>query len=257
MRRLPLVLMLVVASSAVAGCDGADPDDPLVFAGVEVAPRGDASLAVVGTTLVASGLDGVREGGFTVGGNPQRIDVAVAPVTLPAVGARFGVLVEDAAGQALASFTNELVQDAAGATVTRLRIAFPDGTSSARVTYRLNDAVVFTIPALELRAGDGRLAREASAGETSGKAESVHVVRGSDGRYIVVSDSEAQGSRGGCAGYVLRPPVPLPDAFPDGTLCADWVEVQPLGGPVATAARTSVVGRGVGAFTVRALSAAF
>lgn len=256
MRRLPLVLLLA-AGSVLAGCDGTDPGDPLVFSGVEVAPRGDASLAVAGGTLVASGLDGAREGGFTVGGDPQRIDVAVAPVTLPAVGARFGVLVEDAAGQALASFTNELVQNASGATVTRLRIAFPDGTSSVRITYRLNDAVVFTIPSLELRPGDGRLAREASAGETSGKAESVHVVRGSDGRYIVVSDSEAQGARGGCAGYVLRPPVPLPDAFPDGTLCADWVEVQPLGGPVTAAVRTSVVGRGVGSFTVRALSAVF
>lgn len=252
MRRLSLALLLLVA------CDGTDPDDPLVFAGVEVAPRGDAALAVVGGTLVASGLDATREGGFTVDGDPQRLDVEVAPVTLPAVGARFGVLVEDADGQALASFTNDLVQDAAGGTVTRLRIAFPEGTPAVRVTYRLNEAVVFTISSLALRPGGGRLAQEANVGETSGKAESVHVVRGSDGRYIVVSDSEAQGARGGCAGYVIRPPVPLPPPLPpDGTLCADWVEVQPLGGPVAAAARTSVVGRGVGAFTVRALSATF
>lgn len=261
---MPRLLLVLLAAASLTACDSEAPNDPVVFGGVEVTPTGDAALAIAGGTLVASGLDGTRAGGFTVGGALARLDVTTEPVTIPA-GGRFGVVVEDAAGQPVASMFNEADVPGAAETGT-LRVAFADGVRAVRVTYRLAGVVVFTIPVLDLTPSGGRLAQQGSAGTAEGKSGSVHVIRNGDGTYTVVSDAEGSAKRGpaargdgpgGCLGFTVRPPVALPITFPDGTLCADWVEVTPLGGPATAAARASVVARGVGSFTVRSLAADF
>ena len=252
-----LAFALLGALLAVGvGCDGGtDAPAPLEYGGIEVTPRGDASLAVVNGALVVSGLSGARSGGFTIAGDPARLDVETDPVAIPA-GGRFGVVVDGADGTALAEMFNE----ATSATRFAMRFAFADasGVTAVRVGYRLGGELIFEIPTLSLPGGRGISAREASAGDAEGSSGSVHVIRGSDGKYTVVSDAEGSGSRpaarNGCAGFVVRPPVPLPPTYPSGTLCADWVEVTPLDGASPPAARASVTARGVGAFTVRGLS---
>ncbi len=252
MLRSALLLALLV----LAACDSSSDPDPVVFGGVEVVPRGDASRTVAGGALGGSGRGRPREGGVTVDRPLQRLDVDTDAVTL-AAGGRFGVTVDDAAGQPIASIYSE-----AGSVPDRatLRFAFPDGVLAARITYRLAGVVVFEIPAIDLAPSGGRLARQGSAGEADGKAGSVHVIRNANGQYIMVSDADDAAKRGAgpgdCLGFSIVPPA---GTFPDGRLCADWVEVEPLpnAGTPPAAASVSVVGRGVGTFTVRSLVATF
>lgn len=259
--QIGIAALVVGLGIALVGCDGGGAPAPLTFGGVEVTARGDATLSTQGGELVVSGLSGTRTGGFAVNaasmGRPlTQLDVILHPVDLPEVGARIGVVVEDAAGVPVASLFHERIALPGRPATGRLRFAFPEGTIRAVVRYKRQGEVILTLP-LDLQPGAGRLTQEADAGESDTRTESVHVIRSGDGRWIVVSDAQATGSRGGCAGYLIRLPVPLPDTFPDGTLCADWVEVEPVGGPVLAAARTAVVGRGVGTFRVRTLAAAY
>lgn len=242
---------------ALAACDTGSVSGPVVFSGVEVTPRGEAQLSVDGGVLVVSGLTGDRAGGFAVNRSLARLDVETSPVTVPA-GGRFGVVVEDANGQPIAQMYNE-ANGTDGLRASTLRFAFVDGVRAARITYRLGGQVVFVIPSIELTASGGRFAQQGSAGEADGKSGSVHVIRNANGQYVVVSDAEDSAKQAGpgvCGGFTILPPIDLPRAqFPEGTLCADWVEVEPLGGPAPLAARMAVMARSVDSFRVQTLVA--
>lgn len=248
MRALLLIALLVAFA---AGCDIFG-SDRLSFDGVEVEARGDASLAVENGRLVVSGLDGSRSGGFTLPGQPDRVDVRTAPIRIPA-GGRFGIEVEDD-GEDIASIYNE----GTGNGEFDIRVNFADalGVTAVAIRYRLGGEggrVVLEIPSLPLIGGRTARRRETSAGNGSGDSESVHVIR-SGGRYIVVSDSDAQeGARRGCPGFLIVPPDIHGSDFPEG-LCTDWVEVEPLGASDMPRGRVAVTARGVGSFTVRGLS---
>ena len=246
-RALPLAaLPLAALLLAVGGCDS--DDAPVTFQGVEVEARGDATIAASDGALVVSGLGGGRSGGFTVAGQPDRVDVEVDALAIPA-GGRFGVVVEDASGAEVASFYNEATSDDA----FDLVFDFPGAVTAAVVRYRLGGEVVFEgrLALALLRAGARRAPTSAGSGE--GDTGSTHVIR-ENGRYIVVSDSDGEGGRraGGCAGFVVTPPAAL---RVEGitTVCADWVEVEPVAAGAMPRGQVSVVARGVGSFTVRDL----
>ena len=141
----------------------------------------------------------------------------------------------------------------------RLTFSFDAGVNAVRILYKRGAETLFTIPSLPVEgipfAATVRLPQ--SAGEGEGKSGSVHAIR-DGGRWVVVSDSEGSGQRtdgvaGGCLGYLILPPAVGGIIPPDAPLCVDWVEVQPLSGNAATAARTVVFSRGLDQFTVRTL----
>lgn len=240
--------LLTVLALVAAGCDVTD--DPLAFDGVEVEVRGDADLAVEGGLLVVSGLDGSRSGGFNLPVALDRVDVETAPIRIPA-GGRFGIEVEDADGQDIASIYNE----ATGNGQFDVRVNFADALAvpAVAVRYRLGGQLVLEIPRLPLVGSNNGRLRETSAGSGSGDSGSVHVIR-SGGRYIVVSDSESSGgARRGCAGFVLFPPTGYGPDYPTG-ICTDWIEVEPLEVSDMPDGRVAVTARGVGSFSVRDLS---
>lgn len=244
-------LLTVTLVAVAAGCDIFG-SDPLSFDGIEVEARGDASLAVENGRLVVSGLDGSRSGGFTLPGRPDRVDVRTEPVQIPA-GGRFGIEVEDG-GEEIASIYNEGTGD--GEFDVRVNFADALGVTAVAIRYRLggeNGRVVLSIDSLPLIGGRTARRRETSAGSGSGDSESVHVIR-SGGRYIVVSDSDAEdGARRGCPGFLIVPPDVYGSEFPNG-LCTDWIEVEPLGASDMPQGRVAVTARGVGSFSVRDLA---
>ena len=238
--------LLCSAVLCLSACDSSV-DDPVVYQGVTLDARGEASLSVSGDRLVVAGLDGSRSGGFTVEGTPARVDVEIDPLAIGA-GERFGVVVEDAEGVELASFFNEGRRDGA----VDFRFAFGDvlEVSAVSVRYRLAGRVVLAGVLDVPSPRQGRLAA-ASAGSGEGSTGSTHVVR-ENGRYIVVSDSETNGARaGGCAGFLVTPPSVLATDVP---ICADWIEVEPLSEAPAPEGVVSVTARGVGRFIVNELA---
>ena len=246
--------LLLLAALALAACDTEAPDPvsgSVTFQGVEVEAEGDAALTVDGDALVVSGLGGTREGGFALDGTPDRVDVEVDPLAVPA-GARFGVEVRDGA-DVLAALYNEGVGDGR----VDLRFDFPGllGVTAAAVRYKLQGQVVFEAR-LGVEAGRTRRQRRAtSAGTGDGETGSTHVIR-DRGRYIVVSDSDGESGRraGGCAGFLMTPPPPL-DVDVEAPICADWVEVEPILTAQVPRGAIAVRGRGVGSFRVRRLDA--
>lgn len=251
-RRLPLLAALL-GLTALPACDTETPG-PLpgsaTYQGVDVEAEGDAALTVEADGLLVSGLGGTREGGFAVGGTPDRVDVEIDPLAIPA-GARFGVEVRDG-DDVVASLYNEGVGDGR----VELRFDFPDllGVTAAAVRYKFGGQVVF-----EARVGfeAGRTRgqrRETSAGTGDGDTGSTHVIR-ENGRYVVVSDSDGDGGRraNGCAGFLMTPPPPF-DAELEAPICADWVEVEPILTAQVPRGTVAVRGRGVGSFWVRELA---
>ena len=244
--------VLLLAALALAACDSESPGTgPVSFQDVDVAAEGDATLAVRGGALVVSGLGAGREGGFVVAGQPDRVDVEIDPLAVPA-GGRFGVEVRDG-DDVLASLYNEGRSDG----TVDLQFDFPGllGVTVAIVRYRLNGAVVF-----EARVGFDATRtrgqrRPTSAGSGDGDTGSTHVVR-DDGKYVVVSDSDGGGGRraSGCAGFLLTPPPPF-DVEIDAPICTDWVEVEPVLVTPVPRGTVAVLGRGVGSFSVRTLDA--
>ena len=245
-------LLIAFFAATTAGCDIFG-SDLLSFDGVEVEVRGDASLAVENGRLVVSGLTGNRSGGFTFPGLPDRVDVRTAPVTIPG-GGRFGIEVEGDDGETIASIYNEGTGD--GAFDIRVEFADALGVTAVAVRYLIGGEdgdVVLDIPRLPFVSGRTARRRETSVGSGSGDSESVHVIR-SGGRYIVVSDSEAEGgARQECPGFLIVPPDAYGSEYPNG-LCADWIEVEPLSveGDMPRG-RVAVTARGVGSFSVRDL----
>ena len=245
--------LVLSAALSLAACDGpTDPpaDGPVVYQDVEVEARGDASLAVSDGALVVSGLDGSRSGGFTVAGTPDRVDVEIDPLAV-ASGARFGVTVEDESGQELASLFNVGQGDG----VVEFEFAFADAlpVEAVALTYRLGgrDGQVVLEGVLGLGARRQGRRASASAGSGEGSTGSTHVVR-ENGRYVVVSDSNAEEARADCAGFIVTPPVALEAS---GEICTDWIEVEPLGAFEMPRGRVSVTARGVGSFRVNELAA--
>ena len=243
-RLLPLALLLTVAACDITA------ETMITFNGVEVEERGDASLGIQNGQLVVSGLTGNRSGGFNVVGTPSRVDVVTEPVSIPA-GGRFGIEVEDADGDDLASIYNE----AAGDGLFDVTFSFADAldVSAVAVRYKLGGETILTIPRLPLTPS-GRQRASSSAGSGSGDSGSVHVIR-ENGRYIVVSDSKGSGgARRGCAGFLLTElPLSFGENYPSG-LCTDWIEVEPITDAAMPAGRVAVTARGVGAFRVRNLA---
>lgn len=240
-------LLLLLAALGLAACDTDDPE-PLLFAGVEVEARGDAALAVEGGRLVVSGLDGTRSGGFTLPGRPDRVDVEIDPLAVPP-GGRFGAFVEDDDGVEVASLFTEAGTDGR----LDFRYTFADAlvVPAVRIRYLLGGRVVFD-GTLDLP--QGRAARATySGGEGDGEPGSTHVIR-ENGRYIVVSDSNSEPARksGGCPYYLITPPPPFDQEF--GSICTDWVEIEPLVSLPMPRGRVSVTARGVGQFAVRELA---
>lgn len=246
-----LALPLAVLALALASCDGTSDTPPASFSGVPVTAVGGATLREVGGALVVSGIPAGADGGFAVSGT--RVDVEIDPVMVPA-GGRFGARVEDAAGGEVASIFAE------GLAGDRVRLVFSFGAASGvrlvRVAYRFGGQTLFTIPELPVTP-DAPFAPTVllpqSAGEGSGGAGSVHAVR-DGGRWVMASDSPgggARGAAGGCTGFLVRPPVAAAPAL----LCTDYVEITPLTGQATPAARTAVLARGLGGFTVRTLGA--
>ncbi|WP_412060221.1 hypothetical protein [Rubrivirga sp. IMCC45206] len=245
MRRLAVLIPLL----ALAACDSDEPPaGPVTFQGVEVEAVGDAQLAVVDGALVVSGLGGSREGGFRVAGQPARLDVETDPIAIPA-GGRFGATVE-ASGATVAELFTEGRADGA----LDFQVDFGGPVDVAVVRYRLNGAVVlaFELDVLGRTSGERRAQ---SAGSGEGDTGSTHVIR-ENGRYVVVSDSDGDGSRraGGCAGFRMTPPAGVLPELP-GAICADWVEVEPLVATPMPVGDVAVRARGVGQFTVRQLAA--
>ena len=194
-------VLLLFAVALVAGCDSGS--DEVAFRGVTVETRGDASLTVDGDALVVTGIGPGRSGGFTIPGNASRVDVEIDPLAIPA-GARFGIEVEDASGNDIASFYN-VGNDLGGVDFV---FDFPasTGLEAVRLTYRIGGEggrAVFS-DVLELVLPRQTVARlpPTSGGSGSGSTTSTHVIR-EGGRYIVVSDSDPpQNTRLGCAGFV-------------------------------------------------------
>ncbi|WP_143537713.1 hypothetical protein [Rubrivirga marina] len=246
-------LLLLLAGLVLAACDTDGPGPapgPTTFQGVEVEAEGDATLAVEGGALVVSGLGGTREGGFVVDGTPDRVDVQIDPLAVPA-GTRFGVEVRDG-DDVVTALYNEGVGDGR----VDLRFDFPGllGVTAAAVRYKFGGQVVFEAR-LGFEAGRARgQRRETSAGTGEGDTGSTHVIR-DRGRYIVVSDSDGDGGRraGGCAGFRMTPPPPF-DVELDAPICADWVEVEPILTTQVPRGTIAVRGRGVGSFRVRELA---
>lgn len=248
MRRFLLLAAVLAPALVTAGCD-TDTDDPIVFGGVEVRATGDASLAVEGGRLVVSGLEGTRSGGFVVAGTPTRVDVETEPVSIPA-GGRFGTRVTSDAGLELAS----LYTEAQASGRHDFRFEFPDALAvqTAIVRYKQAGRTVFEA---ELSLGVGRSRRAVgSGGSGDGDPNSTHVVR-ERGKYIVVADSDDQGSRraNGCAGFVMTPPPPFDEEFQTG-ICADWVEIEPVLQLDMPEGEVAVTARGVGEFVVTDLA---
>lgn len=234
----------LAAAVVLSSCDASADEAVVVFQGVELAARGDARLAQQDNTLVVSGLEGNRSGGFAISGAPARVDVEVQPLRVPE-GARFGIRVEGRDGRPLASIDTQGEGD--GRFSLPFFFANELGATAVAVRYRLRGDLVLEIPRLPLLP-DGRQRAAASAGEGEGDTGSVHVIRRADGRYVVVSDSEgSSGQRAaGCPGFTILPPVSV-----KGPLCVDWVEVEPLGSTASPAVGAVVVtGQGVGSFTV-------
>lgn len=247
MRRSALTLLALVS---LAACDSeTPPDGPVTFQGVEVAAEGDATISVRDGLLVVSGLDGARAGGFAVAGRPDRVDVEIAPLSIP-VGGRFGVEVRDGSDPVV-SLANRATS--AGRFDVEFDVPSLLGATAAIVRYRLNGEVRFE-GRLDVVPGRTRgQRRPTSAGSGEGDTGSTHVVR-ERGKYVVVSDSDSGGARraGGCSGFLMTPPPPL-DLSVEGPICADWVEVEPLATAPVPQGTVSVVAQGVGSFTVRQL----
>lgn len=248
MRRAAVLL----AALALAACDTGGPSDAVTFQGVEVEAVGDAQLEVVGGRLVVSGLEGGREGGFAVAGTPDRVDVLIEPLAVPA-GARFGSEAT-AAGVTAAELYVEGQADGS------LEFLFDFGgvLDLATVQYLLGGEVLleFQLDVLQRSAG---ARRAQSAGTGDGESGSTHVVR-ENGRYVVVADSDSDGTRraSGCAGFLMTPPANAlaPDGTPlGGTVCADEVRVEPFTLTPMPVAEVAVRARGVGQFVVRQLDA--
>ena len=244
MRRL-LLLCLVAF-----GCDASDDDgdiSALRFQNTDVEARGGARLDDRGATLVVSGIGDSGADGLFLRGDLQAVDLETEAVSLPEGGA-FGIRVEDGAGGLVGGFAN---RDRPGDDGFDFVFEYADGlgVDAVGVSYELGGVVQLAIPRLPL-ASPKRGRREANAGKGDGDSGSVHTVR-RDGRYVVVSDSDA---KRGCAGFTVTPPPPFDLEVPQ--LCADWVEVTPLSGSFpATIGGVAVVGRGLGSFTVTSLSA--
>lgn len=243
--------LLLFAALVFAACDSPSDTEPLVFQGVTVDDRGDASLSIENGALVVSGLDGTRSGGFTVDGTPSQVDVEIDPLAIDS-GDRFGVTIESASGAEVASFYNV----GQGQGRVSFEFFFTDALPvvAAAVTYRLGGRTGRIVGQGYLEFGaprQGRLAA-ANAGTGEGSTGSTHVVR-ENGRYVVVSDSNGSGARsGGCAGFLVTPPTVFEISTP---ICTDWIEVEPIGEfeemPVG---EVSVTARGVGSFTVNDLT---
>ena len=249
------VLTAALLALGLTSCDGSSDETPASFSGVPVTPVGGATLRAEGGALVVSGIAAGAEGGFSVPGPTSGVDVEIDPVRVPD-GGRFGGRVEDAAGAELASIFAEGDPD------DRVRLVFSLGAASdvrlVRIVYRFGGQTLFTIPELPVTA-NARLATallvRQNAGDGSGETGSVHFVR-DGGRWVMASDSPSGGARGtaqrgaDCRGFLVRPPVA---AGPD-LLCTDYVEITPLTGQAEPAARTAILARGLGGFTVRTLS---
>lgn len=250
MRPLVLLPLLLLTGCELFDSDDVVDDGTVVFEDVEVEAVGDASITVRDGALVVSGLEGNRSGGFAVEGTPARVDVETDPIDVPG-GGRFGTRVERG-GEVLASIDNV----GRGGGQSDIRFAFADrlGVSDVTVRYRLDGDVVFEIESLPLFGSGERRQSAGSAGTASGDAGSVHVIRGADGRYRVVSDSKElqQAQRRICSGYFVIPPEPFTSDFPLG-ICADWIEVEPVEAEPADPGRVFVTAQGVGSFTVRQL----
>ena len=254
MPRHRLSLVVLVSLVALSACDTEAPPPPAgtaTYQGVDVEAEGDAALTVEADGLLVSGLGGTREGGFAVGGTPDRVDVEIDPLPIPA-GARFGVEVRDG-DDVVASLYNEGV----GEGRVELRFDFPDllGVTAATVRYRFQGQLVFEAR-VGFEAGRARgQRRETSAGTGEGDTGSTHVIR-DRGRYIVVSDSDGDGGRRAraCAGFLMPPPPPGAGEL-EAPSCADWVEVEPVLTAQVPRGVVAVRGRGVGSFWVRELAA--
>ena len=257
MLRSPLAALAFLAFS-VAACDsGGASGESVVFLGTEIEASGDAALAVEGGRLVVSGLSGSREGGFTVAGTPERVDVEIEPLPLSASGTRFGAEVRDGSGAALASIFNESNGD--GTFTVRFDFGGASGVSEAIVRYRLGAEVVLEgFLGVPLPREGGRRA-PVDAGDGDGDTGSTHVIR-RNGRYVVVTDSDGEGGRRatGCPGFLVEPPsaldVVLGGFEPGQRVCTDWIEVEPVTEESMPEGRVSVLARGVGSFAVESLT---
>lgn len=253
LRFAPLILCTAVLG--LAACDSDDPDT-LTFDGVEIEARGGATLATDGGDLVVSNVQASGNDGFFIPGTPASVDVLTEPISLMP-GQGFGISVIGTDGTELAGFRN---RNRGSSGRFNFEITFADALNvrAVRVVYLLDGVVQLDIPSLEFRGDTGlRLATD-SAGEGEGDTGSAHVVR-RGGKYVVVSDSEgsgeprhASGTRTGeCRGFTVTPPVDIPTL----TLCADWIEVEPLDVTFPNeVAGVAVTGRALGSFRVRALA---
>jgi len=250
MRRFHALLFL---AALAAGCDTPPVAEGVSFQNVDLDARGDASLSVSGGALVVSSLTGSRSGGFTVDGQPGRLDVDVDPLAIPA-GGRFGIEVEDASGADVASFY--VTGNAAGALDFLYDFGTSLGVAGVLIHYKIggeNGEIVF---GAQIDGGNGRLRgalAETSGGTGSGTTGSTHVIR-DNGKYIVVSDSNGDGARhADCDGFRVTPPAPYSRA----SYCTDWIEIEPLITAPMPQGTVSVTARGVGSFTVRDLNASY
>ncbi len=244
---------LLLLAPLALGCD-APAEEPLAYQGVRLTARGDASLDVSGSALVVSGLAGSRSGGFTVDGQPDRLDVDIDPLAIRD-GGRFGIEVEDAAGADVATFY--VYGDDQGALDFRYDFGATLGVSRVLVRYKLggeSGRVVFNAT-LDGAAGRIRSPQaETSAGSGSGTAGSTHVIR-DNGKYIVVTDAGENGARhADCAGFTVTPPPTQQIRTP---VCTDWIELEPVVTEPMPQGDVSVTARGVGSFTVRGLNASY
>lgn len=240
-----------------AGCDWGPGGggDTVVFNGVEVMAEGDAMLSVEDGVLYVRNLDGTNEGGFIVDGDLVRLDVETDSINVARTAERrFGVEVRDGNGQPIADL---FAESADRGSYFSLPFTFSDADAVdyVRIRYRLGTQVVYqdTLYVGETPSFGASALATASAGTGDGLVGSVHVIRGSDGRYTVVSDAESTSGRpagvvqGGCPGFLVTPPGR------ESAYCTDWVEVTPLDGATRSATSTAVIGRGVNEIVVRSL----
>lgn len=242
------LVALLLCALTVAACDSDTPDD-VVFQGVDLGVSGEARLAVEGGALVVSGLEGNRSGGFETKGRPDRVDVEIDPLLIPA-GGRFGVEVRN--GDAVVA---SLYNEATAPGQFDVLFDFPDalGATVAVVRYRFDGELVFE-GQVDLIPGRSRGQRQpTSGGSGEGESGSTHVIR-ERGRYVVVSDSGNDSARraSGCTGFLMTPPPPF-DESAGARICADWIEVEPLVTAPVPQGTVAVTARGVGTFRVRSL----
>ena len=132
-------------------------------------------------------------------------------------------------GETLASLKN---RNRGASSKFSFEVEFADalGVEAVRVLYMLDGEVQLEVPNLPFRAADGLRLATSSVGEGEGETGSAHVIR-RGGRYVVVADSddatvEGRSAAGGaCSVFTVLPPVEVEG----GVVCADWIEVEPLG----------------------------